>query len=163
MHQEITEGGLEPVDIAMELVETDDKCLYLRTNRNVKMVLYSTGETYNVLVDMREGRLEKVGSVLPQEYGVRDIRIRYSCRVEQRNSNLVLFNKLEHSGQEHALKLETTLVICVRENIQYILHNVEEVLLEERIRDFWFGTGKVVDNLQTHYEEDVSSVMKTNL
>lgn len=95
---------------------------------------------------MRERRLEEVSGVLPQEHRVGDIRIRYSRGIKQGHANLVRLDQLEHAGQQHALELETTLVIRIREHVEDILHNIEEVLLEEGVGDLWVGASKVIDN-----------------
>lgn len=82
---------------------------------------------------MGECRLQQVGSVLAQEHGVAHVRVWYLRRVEQRNGNLVRLDQLEHACKEHALQFEATLVIGVREHEENVLHNAEEVLLEEGI------------------------------
>lgn len=99
---------------------------------------------------MREGVLQQVGSVLPQEQRVSDIGIWHRGRIEERDSDLVRLHELEHPRKQHALQLETALVICVSEHIEDILHDAEEVLLEECVGHWGIGTGEVVDNFDTH-------------
>ena len=62
------------------------------------------------------------------------------------------FHELEHAREHHGLKLETTLVVRVRKHEEDILHDTEEVLLEEGVGHSDLGTREVVDNLQTHCE-----------
>lgn len=82
---------------------------------------------------MRERRLQQVRSILAQEYRVADIWIRHRRGVEQRHSNLIRLHQLEHPSQKHALKLEATLMIRIGQDEEDILHDAEEVLLEEGV------------------------------
>ena len=84
---------------------------------------------------MRERRLEQVRRVLAQEHGVGDVWVGNSAGIEQRDGDLVRLDELEHARAKQRLELESALVISVSEHEEDILHDVEEVLLEEGIRD----------------------------
>ena len=101
---------------------------------------------------MRESGLQQVCSVLPQEHRVAHVGIWYRRRIEQRNGDLVRLDQLEHACKKHALELEAALVIRIREDVEDILHDTEEVLLEECVRNLGVGACEVVDDLETHYE-----------
>ena len=84
---------------------------------------------------MREGTREEVRSEITKEVGIANRGVRDGCGIVQRHSDLVRLDELEHPSEKQTLKLESTLVISVSEHEEDILHDVEEVLLEEGIRD----------------------------
>ena len=81
--------------------------------------------------DMREGTREEVRSEIAKEVGIANGGVRDGRGIVQRHSDLVRLDELEHSSEKQALKLESTLVISVSEHEEDVLHDVEEVLLEE--------------------------------
>ena len=81
--------------------------------------------------DMREGTREEVRSEIAKEVGIASGGVRDGRGIVQRHSDLVRLDELEHSSEKQALKLESTLVISVSEHEEDVLHDVEEVLLEE--------------------------------
>lgn len=117
----------------------------------------------NVRLHMRERRLEKVRSILLQEHRIADIWIRDRGRIEQRYCDLVHLNQLEHPSQQHTLELEARFMICICENEEDVLHDAEEVLLEERIRDRWIGTSKVIDNFHAHFKREQVTLAVVNV
>ena len=100
---------------------------------------------------MREGTREEVRSEITKEVGIANRGVRDGCGIVQRHSDLVRLDELEHAREKHALQLETALVIRVRQHVEDVLHNAQEVLLEERVRNCWICACEVVDNLQAHY------------
>ena len=106
----------------------------------------------NVRLHMRERRFEKVCSIFLQEDRVAYIWIGNCGGIEQRYCDLVHLDQLEHPGQQHTLELEARFVIGICENEEDILHDAEEILLEECIRDCWIGTSKVIDNFHAHFK-----------
>lgn len=99
---------------------------------------------------MRERRLEQVRSVLAQEQGVADVRIGHRRWVEEWHHDLIRLDQLEHPGKEHRLELEAALVIGIREDVENVLHDAQEVLLEEYVGDRGVSTREIVDDLQAH-------------
>ena len=106
---------------------------------------------------MRECGLEEISGILPQEDSIGDIWIGNLRRVEQGNGNLICMHQLKHASKEDALQLEPALVICVGKNKEDILHDAEEVLLEECVLHRWIRTRKVVYDLQTNYKQHVTN------
>ena len=80
---------------------------------------------------MREGTREEVRSEIAKEVGIANGGVGDGRGIVQRHSDLVRLDELEHSSEKQALKLESTLVISVSEHEEDVLHDVEEVLLEE--------------------------------
>ena len=101
---------------------------------------------------MREGTREEVRSEIAKEVGIANGGVRDGRGIVQRHSDLVRLDELEHSSEKQTLKLESALVISVSEHEEDVLHDVEEVLLEEGVGHSDLGTREVVDNLQTHCE-----------
>ena len=99
---------------------------------------------------MRECILEQIRCVLPKEHGIGHARFRHCSRVKERRSDLVLLNKLEHAREEETLQLETTLMVRVSEDEEYVLYDAEEILLEECVGDSRLCAGEIVDDFQTY-------------
>ena len=85
---------------------------------------------HDLLLYMGKGGLQQVCRVLSQEddIGHAGIHLRW---VVQGSLDNIQFNKLEHSSKHDALKLETTLVISIGKDKEYILDDAQEILLEE--------------------------------
>ena len=99
---------------------------------------------------MREGVLEQVCGIIPQELSV-GRGIRECLRIIQGLNDDIGLDKLEQSSKQNALQLEPALVIRISEHEEDVLQDTEEVLLEECVGDSWIGCGgKVVDDLKAH-------------
>lgn len=61
-------------------------------------------------------------------------------------------NKVEHAGQQHRLRLEPSLVICVGEYEEDILQDGHEELLEECVGGRGISLSNVRDQFETHVE-----------
>jgi hypothetical protein len=59
-------------------------------------------------------------------------------------------NEVEHSHEQHGLRLEARLVVIVCKNEEDVLENNHEELLEERIRCLHIRLGDIVDQFQAH-------------
>ena len=106
---------------------------------------------------MREGTRKEVRSEIAKEVGIANGGVRDGRGIVQRHSDLVRLDELEHSSEKQTLKLESTFVISVSEHEKDILHDVEEVLLEEGIRDRGICTSKVVDDFKTNYKAVINT------
>lgn len=84
---------------------------------------------------MRESAFEEVRGEFAKEDSIADIGVWCCRRIKEGHSDLVRLDKLEHPSKEQALQLESTLVVGVGEDVENILHDTEEVLLEERVRN----------------------------
>ena len=111
---------------------------------------------------MWERRLKQIRRVLAKEYRVADCRVRHHCGVEKRDGYLVRLDELEHAREQQRLELEAALMIRIRQNVEDVLHNAQEVLLEERICNRWIGTREVVDDFQAHYCRHASELVRHN-
>ena len=105
---------------------------------------------------MRKGVLEQSSSVLLQEDRVGHIRVWYRCWIEQWNPDRPCLHELEQPCKDHTLEFESALVVRIRQHEEDVLHDTQEILLEELIRHLGICGGKVVDNLQAHWETGVS-------
>ena len=85
---------------------------------------------HDLLLYVRESGLQQVCRVFSQEddIGHAGVHLRW---VVQGSLDNIQFNKLEHSSKHDALKLETTLVISISKDKEYILDDAQEILLEE--------------------------------
>jgi hypothetical protein len=98
-------------------------------------------------VDIRECGLQQIRSIFPEEDRVCLIRILRCIKLPRHEVGL---NKCEQPSQDQALKLESALVIGIGEHEEDILHDANEVELEEAACNGGIRAGEVVNNLQAH-------------
>ena len=111
---------------------------------------------------MREGTRKEVRSEIAKEVGIANGGVRDGRGIVQRHSDLVRLDELEHAREQQRLELEAALMIRIRQNVEDVLHNAQEVLLEERICNRWIGTREVVDDFQAHYCRHASELVRHN-
>ena len=89
-----------------------------------------SSEGYDLLLYVRESGLQQICRVFSQEDNISHAGVHLRWIVQRCLDN-IQFNKLEHSSKHDALKLESTLVISIGKDKEYILDDAQEILLEE--------------------------------
>ena len=90
----------------------------------------SRGGEHDLLLYVWESGLQQVCRVFSQEDDIGHAGVHLRWVVKGGLDN-IQFNKLEHSSKHDALEFETTLVIGIGKDKEYILDDAQEILLEE--------------------------------
>lgn len=109
-------------------------------------------------LEVREGVLEQVHGVFPQELGVCHIGISDLGGSEKGCNDSARLDQTEHAGKDHALVLESRLVVVVGQDVEDVVQQVQEVRLVECLGNGWLTRGEVVDDLVTDLQSSVGNI-----
>ncbi len=117
------------------------------------------GEDLHIRLQIWESTLQQIGNETTQELLVscssRGLVWLVDRTLDLRRSIVSWVNEIKHPRQQHRLGFESSLVVRVGENEEYILQNGNEELLEESIRSSRIGFGNVGDQLEAHVETSI--------